>query len=98
MVLDTIRIKCYSDVLILMKQSEVWSDIFHKCTHNVFTYHRISRYSLLKALIELRGPAVVLGLGGKFPLFVTEVRADDVDLDEGPEALSLPLQVVSSHH
>lgn len=55
-------------------------------------------YSLLEAFTELWRPAVVLGLGGKFPLLVTEMRADDVDFHEGPEALCLPFQVVSNHH
>ena len=55
-------------------------------------------YSLLEAFIEFRRPAVVLGLGGKFPLFVTEVRANDVDFHKGPEALCPPLQLISSHH
>lgn len=55
-------------------------------------------YSLLEVLAKLWGPAVVFGLGGKLPLLVTEVRADDIDLHKGPEALSLPLQLVGSHH
>lgn len=55
-------------------------------------------YLLLEALAKLRRPAVVLGLGGKLPLLVTQMRADDVDLHKGPEALCLPLQIVGSHH
>lgn len=55
-------------------------------------------HSLLEAFAKLWRPAVVLGLGGKFPLLVTEVRANDVDLHKGPEALRLPFQVISSHH
>lgn len=55
-------------------------------------------YSLLEALAELGRPAVVLGLGGKFSLLVAEMRADDIDLHEGPEALRLPFQVVGRHH
>lgn len=53
---------------------------------------------LLKALAELWGPAVVLGLGGKLPLLVAQMRANDVDLHKGPEALRLPLELVGSHH
>lgn len=59
---------------------------------------RLSGHSLLEALIELWRPAVVLGLGGKFPLLVTQVRANDVDFDERPEALCFPFQVISSDH
>lgn len=56
-------------------------------------------HSQLEALVVLGGPAVVLGFGGEFPLLVTEVGPDDVDLDEGPEdARSLPLEVICSHH
>lgn len=56
-------------------------------------------HSQLEALVVFGGPAVVLGLGGKFPLLVTQVGADDVDLNEGPEdARRLPLQVIGSHH
>lgn len=53
----------------------------------------------LEALIVLGGPAVVLGFGGEFPLLVTEVGPNDVDLDEGPEdSRGLPLEVIGSHH
>lgn len=55
-------------------------------------------YLLLEALAKLRGPAVILGLGGKLPLLVTQMRANDVDLHKWPEALRLPLQLVGSHH
>lgn len=55
-------------------------------------------YSLLEALAELGRPAVVLGFGGKFSLLVTEMRANDINLHEGPEALCLPFQVVGRHH
>lgn len=55
-------------------------------------------HSLLEAFVEFRRPAVVLGFGGKLPLFVTEVRANDEDFHEGPEALCLPFQVISCHH
>lgn len=55
-------------------------------------------YLLLEALAKLWGPAVVLGLGGKLPLLVTQMRANDVDLHKWPEALCFPLQVVGSHH
>lgn len=50
-------------------------------------------------LVVFRSPAVVLGLGGVLPLFVAQMRADDVDLHERAEySLCLPSQVVSSHH
>ena len=53
----------------------------------------------LEALIVLWGPAVVLGFGRKLAFLVTELGADDVDLDEWPEnARSLPLEVIGSHH
>lgn len=55
-------------------------------------------YLLLEALAKLWGPAVVLGLGGKLPLLVAEMWANDVDLHKWPEALGLPLQIVGGHH
>lgn len=55
-------------------------------------------HSLLEAFVEFRRPAVVLGFGGKLPLFVTEVRANDEEFHEGPEALGLPFQVIRGHH
>lgn len=53
----------------------------------------------LEGFAELRGPAVVLGFGGELPLLVTEVRADDVNLHEGPEnTLRLPAKVIGCHN
>lgn len=55
-------------------------------------------HSLLETFVEFGRPAVVLGFGGKLPLFVTEVRANDENFHKGPEALCLPFQVISCHH
>lgn len=53
----------------------------------------------LEGFAELGGPAVVLGFGGELPLLVTEVRANDVNLHEGPEnALCLPAKVIGCHN
>lgn len=55
--------------------------------------------SQLEALVVLGCPAVVFGFGGELAFLVTELRSNNVDLDEGAEdARSLPLEVVGSHH
>lgn len=56
-------------------------------------------YSQRERFVVFWGPAVVLGLGGVLPLLVAQVGADDEDLHERTEdPLSLPTQVVGSHH
>lgn len=62
----------------------------HFILSRVGTQRDRAGHSLLEAFVEFRRPAVVLGFGGKLPLFVTEVRADDEDFHEGPETLRLP--------
>ena len=49
----------------------------------------------MECLVEFGGPAVVLGLGGKFALLVAEVWTNDVHLHERAEhALGLPAQII----
>lgn len=48
-------------------------------------------HSQCKGLVVFWSPAVVLGLGGVLSLLIAEMRANDVDLHEGPEnSRSLP--------
>lgn len=57
------------------------------------------RYSQSERFVVFGGPAVVLGLGGVLPLLVAEVGADNEDLHKRTKyPLSLPTQVVGSHH
>lgn len=52
-----------------------------------------------EGLVVFGSPAVVLWLRGVLPLFVTEVRADDIDFHKRPEySLRLPPQVICSDH
>lgn len=51
----------------------------------------------METLVELGGPAVVLGLGLELAFLVAEVRPDHGDLHEGSEHPGrLPLQIVGS--
>lgn len=59
----------------------------------------LHRYSQSERFVVFGGPAVVLGLGGVLPLLVAEVGADNEDLHKRTKyPLSLPTQVVGSHH
>lgn len=54
----------------------------------------------MESFIELRAPIVALGLGSKLSLLVSEMRPDEIHLDERTEHATLyhPLQVVRCYH
>lgn len=76
----------------------LWNAINISIQVNVFVSRRL--YSQVEGLIELGAPVVALGLGSKLPLLVSEVRTDQVHLNERTEHATGndPLQVVCGYH